>query len=55
VVNETGLGGWYCMTLNCPYDKPELLPEAVRNGLGLTIEPARRPAEFLVVTAGPAK
>jgi uncharacterized protein (TIGR03435 family) len=46
VVNETGLGGRYDITLN--YENPDSLLDAVRK-LGLAIEPARRPIEFLVV------
>jgi uncharacterized protein (TIGR03435 family) len=47
VVNETGLGGRYDVTLT--YESPEGLLDAVRK-LGFAIEPARRPIEFLVVT-----
>lgn len=47
VLNETGLGGRYDITLR--YESPDSLLDAVRK-LGLAIEPARRPIEFLVVT-----
>jgi uncharacterized protein (TIGR03435 family) len=47
VLNETGLGARYDITLT--YENPDSLLDAIRK-LGLAIEPARRPIEFLVVT-----
>jgi uncharacterized protein (TIGR03435 family) len=47
VLNETGIGARYDITLT--YENPDRLLDAVRK-LGLAIEPARRPIEFLVVT-----
>jgi uncharacterized protein (TIGR03435 family) len=50
VIDETGLTGWYRMRFSFQRDKPELLPDAVRTDLGLTIQPGRRQIEFLVVS-----
>jgi uncharacterized protein (TIGR03435 family) len=47
VVDETGVAARYNIELT--YDSPGGLPEAIRK-LGLRMEPARRPIEFLVVT-----
>jgi uncharacterized protein (TIGR03435 family) len=46
VLDETGVGGRYDLTLN--YRNPDGLLAAIRE-LGLSVEPARRPIEFLVV------
>jgi uncharacterized protein (TIGR03435 family) len=49
VIDETGLTGWYRIRLSFQRDKPELLLDSVRQDLGLTIQPERRPIEFLTV------
>ena len=50
VIDETGLAGWYRIRFDYQRDRPELLPDAVRKDLGLTIQPARRSIEFLTVS-----
>jgi uncharacterized protein (TIGR03435 family) len=49
VVDETALGRKYDLRLSYDSTAPEGLLEAVRE-IGLRVEPARRPVEFLVVT-----
>jgi uncharacterized protein (TIGR03435 family) len=49
VIDETGLPGKYDIILKYDSKAPESAMDAVREQLGLTIEPARRPVEFLIV------
>lgn len=49
VLDETGLAGKYDLELKYDDKAPDGLIDAVRNRLGLTLEPARRPVEFLIV------
>lgn len=48
VVDETGLPGKYDFSLNWDSKRPESILDAVRNQLGLSIEPGQRTVEFLV-------
>ena len=53
VLDETGLGGRYKIELTWDPQRPEDLPAAVREQLGLELAPARREVEVLVVRPKP--
>ena len=52
VIDETGIRGTYDIKLTWDPNTPGALEEAIRK-LGLKLEPARRPIEFLTVTKVP--
>ncbi len=51
IIDETGLDGKYDFELVWEAAKPESLPQAVREGLGLELIPAKRRVEKLIVEA----
>ena len=53
MLDETGLEGRYKIELTWDPQRPEDLPAAVRDQLGLELAPARREVEVLVVRPKP--